>query len=135
MYSPSRAISQGHTHIHKMVTYYGGIRVDFMHVGMAWVHPWLIALEGEYSHKIDPYMVVCMLLHNGQFMHVGVAWVCPWLIALEGEYIRSTLIIIVVCMLLYKGQFYVLYISSIRICVTNVVLVQGSEIYFSFSFN
>ena len=24
------------------------IRDDFMYVGMAWVHPWLIALEGEY---------------------------------------------------------------------------------------
>ena len=46
------------------------IRVDFMYVGVAWVHPWLIALEGDY---------------------VGVAWVCPWLIALE-DYIRSTLI-------------------------------------------
>ena len=38
---------------------------------MAWVHPWLIALEGEYSHKIDPYMVVCMLLYNGQFYACG----------------------------------------------------------------
>jgi len=24
------------------------IRVDFMYVGMASVHPWLIAMEGEY---------------------------------------------------------------------------------------
>ena len=38
-------------------------------------------------------------------------------------------------MLLYKGWFYVLYKSSIEICVTNVVLVQRSEFYFSFSFN
>jgi len=36
-----------------------------MYVGVAWVHPCLIALEGEY--KIDPYMVICMLLYKGQF--------------------------------------------------------------------
>ena len=56
-----------------------------MYVGVAWVHPWPIALEGEYIRSIliimvtyydcirvdfmdvgvDPYVVVCMLLYKG----------------------------------------------------------------------
>ena len=37
-----------------------------MYVGMAWVHPCLIALEGEYI-KLPIYMVICMLLYKGRF--------------------------------------------------------------------
>ena len=47
--------------VHKIdpyVTYYDCIRVDFMYVGMAWVRPWLIALEGEYIRSTLTYMVV-----------------------------------------------------------------------------
>ena len=63
-----------------------------MYVGVAWVHPWLIALQGEYVrstvcgcglgtslsdcsgrriHKIDPYMVIGMLLYKGRFYVCG----------------------------------------------------------------
>ena len=37
-----------------------------MYVGMAWVCPCLIALEGEYI-RLTLIMVVCMLLYKGQF--------------------------------------------------------------------
>ena len=79
---------------------------------MAWVHPWLIALEGEYirstlyggMHVTLYGTIVCMWAWLGYvpvycsgrrihkidpyigwdyFMYVGVAWVRPWLIALE----------------------------------------------------
>ena len=45
-------------------------RFFYMYVGVAWVRPWLIALEGEYIRSIDPYMVVNLLLYKGQF-YVG----------------------------------------------------------------
>ena len=38
------------------------IRNDFMYVGVAWVHPWLIALEEEYIRLTLIIMVVGMLL-------------------------------------------------------------------------
>ena len=33
------------------------IRVNFMYVGVAWVCPWLIALEGEYIRLIVLYVL------------------------------------------------------------------------------
>ena len=61
--------------------------------------------SGGKVHKIDPYMMVCMLLYNSQFLFVGVAWVHPRLIALEGEHKIDPYM--VVRTLLYKGWFYV----------------------------
>ena len=47
------------------------IRDDFMYVGVPWVHPWLIALEGEYIRLTLIIMMVCMLLYEGRFYVCG----------------------------------------------------------------
>ena len=52
-----------------------------MYVGVAWVHPWLIALEGEYIRSTLIWWYACYYIRDN-FMHVGVAWIRPWLIAL-----------------------------------------------------
>jgi len=39
-----------------------------MYVGVAWVHPWLIALEGEYIRLTTYYDCIRV-----DFMYVGVA--------------------------------------------------------------
>jgi len=54
----------------QLVDVHCDIRDNFMYVGMAWVRPCLIALEGGV-HKIDPYMMVCMLLYKGWFYVCG----------------------------------------------------------------
>ncbi len=68
------------------------IRVHFMYVGVAWVGPWLIGLEGARVRIMDPYIVRLGDYIRVHFIYVGVAWVGPWLIDLEGEYVKWTLI-------------------------------------------
>jgi len=53
------------------------------------VHPWLIALEGEYIKSTLIRWDACYYIRVN-FMFVGKGCVRPWLIALEGEYIRLT---------------------------------------------
>ena len=57
---------------------------------LAWVHPWLIALEGEYIRS-TLYNAMHATIIREDIMYVGMAWVRPCLIALEGEYIRLPL--------------------------------------------
>ena len=139
MYSPSRAISQGCTQATPTyikwwltVMVYGLILCMWAWLG--YIPGWLLWKESTVIRSTLIWWYACYYI-TVNFMHVGMTWVYPWLHGCSGEYRRLTLIIIVVCMLLYKGWFYVLYKSSIEICVTNVVLVQRSEFYFSFSFN
>ena len=50
-----------------------------MYVGVAWVCPWMIALEGEYITLTIIWWYACYYI-SVDFMYVGVAWICPWLI-------------------------------------------------------
>ena len=44
-----------------------------MYVGMAWVRPCLIALEGEYIRLSLTCRYACYYIRD-DFMYVGVAW-------------------------------------------------------------
>jgi len=52
-----------------------------MYVGVAWVRPWLIALEGEYIRLTLIWWYACYYIRD-DFMYVGVAWIHLRLIAL-----------------------------------------------------
>ena len=62
-----------------------------LYVGWLGVHPWLVALKGEYITRLTLIWWYACYYKRVDFMYVGMSWECPWLIALEGEYIRSTL--------------------------------------------
>ena len=109
------------------------IRDDFMYVGVAWadcfgrrVHVvtyyegWfyvcgcglstsLTNWSGRRVHKIEPFMVVCMLLYEGRFYVCGCG-LGTSLTDCSGRRVHKIDPYMVVWMLLYKGQFYVLYI-------------------------
>ena len=70
-----------------------------MHVGMAWIRPWLIALEGKYIRSNLIWWYACYYIRD-DFMYVGVAWVRLWLI-------RSTLIWWYACYYIRDDFIYV----------------------------
>ena len=80
-----------------------------MYVGVAWVHPCLIALEGEYIRLTLIIMVIGMLLYKGRFYVCGCG-LGTSLADCFGRRVHKIDPYMLVCMLLYKGQFYVLYI-------------------------
>jgi len=47
-----------------------------MYVGMAWVHPWLIAVEGEYIRLNLTRGYACYYIRD-DFMYVGVVGYVP----------------------------------------------------------
>ena len=85
-----------------------------MYVGMTWVCPWLIALEGEYIRSTLIWWYTCYYIRV-DLMYVGVAWVHPWL---EGEYTRLILIWWYACYYIRDGLCTLHKIDpcSIRIC-------------------
>jgi len=42
-----------------------------MYVGMAWVHPWLIAMEGEYIRSTLIWWYACYYNYKGRFYVCG----------------------------------------------------------------